>query len=217
MTRSRTTPILAAALVLAATLLLASAAPAAESAALAVGPTTPILDNFNRADESPLSGGGNWAKVGAPCAPLGGGGALRIVANRVTVTAGAIGGHSYWTPSFNADQEAYARIDGVLPTATNEGEYSVYARLTDPGVAGGSDGYAFQLEPVRWRLVEFTNGVCTTLASGPSSAFAVGDYMWDSRPHGLDVLGRLRRRRDRWPAAPASGLSPARPVDRHVL
>jgi len=184
-----TTPILAAALALAATLLLASAAPAAENAVLAVGgPTTPILDNFNRADESPLSGGGNWAKVGAPCAPLGGGGSLRIVSERVTVSAGAIGGHSYWTPSFNADQEAYARIDGVLPTATNEGEYSVYARLTDPGVAGGSDGYAFQLAPVTWRLIEFTNGVCTTLASGPSSVFAVGDYMW-LRCEGTTIAG----------------------------
>src|SRR5438309_11332522 len=26
-------------------------------------PSTPILDNFNRADEDPLSGGGNWANL----------------------------------------------------------------------------------------------------------------------------------------------------------
>jgi hypothetical protein len=49
------TPILAAALVFAAFPLLASAAPATKSRTLD-GPTTPVLDNFNRANENPLTG-----------------------------------------------------------------------------------------------------------------------------------------------------------------
>lgn len=59
----RATPILAAALALLATLLFSSGAPAAPSAPLADIRTTPLLDNFNRANENPLSGGGNWAQT----------------------------------------------------------------------------------------------------------------------------------------------------------
>jgi RHS repeat-associated protein len=56
MNRLRTTPIVAAALALAACILLASAGPA-------TGQVPPILDTFNRANEDPLSGGGNWARA----------------------------------------------------------------------------------------------------------------------------------------------------------
>jgi len=164
-------------------------------------PTTPILDDFNRADENPLSGGGNWAQVGAPCAVLGGGGPLALVSNEAT-RIGFIGCHSYWTTSFNADQESYARISAFVPTG--ETELSLYARMTDPGVANGSDGYAFHLQATTWRLTEFTNGVCTTLVSGPwplsggllplihvdaaALNFTVGIYLW-LRCEGTTIAG----------------------------
>ncbi len=129
---------------------------------------------------------------------------MRLVTNQVVTGVAAIGSHRVRAAVFNADQEAYAQITGALPSAVNEGEYSVYARITDPGAAGMVDGYAFSLQPVVWRLHEFTNGVCTVLAEGPwplsggmlpflhvqskSLTIAVNEYLW-LRCEGTTIQG----------------------------
>ena len=64
------------------------------------GPTTGILDNFNRADETPLSGGGNWAPLGSQAANL----------RNMGVEGG---GGAYWTTAFGPETEAYLRSDDV--------------------------------------------------------------------------------------------------------
>lgn len=66
-------------------------------------PTTPILDNFNRANESPLGGGWSANPI------YGGVGMFRIVSNQAQNISGA-SGHGYWATSFGADQEVYATI-----------------------------------------------------------------------------------------------------------
>lgn len=64
-------------------------------------PTTPVLDNFNRANESPLSGGGNWGFGGLLDQ-------LRLVSNEAAGGAGSSSSISRWNPTvFAADQEAY--------------------------------------------------------------------------------------------------------------
>lgn len=56
MNRLRVAPLATLILVLTSTALLSGAIPA-------LGQTAPILDDFNRPDENPLSGGGNWAQT----------------------------------------------------------------------------------------------------------------------------------------------------------
>jgi YD repeat-containing protein len=62
MNRLRANQIPVRTLALLVTLLLVSAAPLAR-AQVSGGPTTPLLDDFERPNENPLSGGGNWAKL----------------------------------------------------------------------------------------------------------------------------------------------------------
>jgi hypothetical protein len=98
------TSTLAAASVLAVLLLLVSAAPVLAQAS--AGPTTPILDDFERPDENPLFGGGNWAKLNPS------------VSFDLELTAGAAetappgGGQPrrYWTPrTFGPNVELWVR------------------------------------------------------------------------------------------------------------
>jgi hypothetical protein len=67
-------------------------------------PTTPILDNFNRADGAP---GANWTVLGT--------GGFVISSNALTPVDQTQFQLMRWTATFGADQEAYFRIAG-LPT-----------------------------------------------------------------------------------------------------
>lgn len=71
-------------------------------------PTTPVLDNFNRANENPLSGGGNWL------GPLfGSGPQLLLASNQVDTAVSEQRGSSYWSASFAADQEVYCDVPAI--------------------------------------------------------------------------------------------------------
>jgi len=69
-------------------------------------PTTPVLDNFNRANESPLSFGGQW--ITSPVLH-GGTVALELVSNVVKVQSGSSLNRGQWwaDPGFPREQEAY--------------------------------------------------------------------------------------------------------------
>ena len=56
-------------------------------------PYNPVTDNFNRANENPLSGGGNWANFSA----VGASGVIALTSNAIAAT-NTIGGAAYWTP-----------------------------------------------------------------------------------------------------------------------
>lgn len=64
-------------------------------------PTTPLLDNFNRAAETPLSGGGNW-EIGRTAE---GSANLHLASNTVHG-----GGGSFWNEEWVGCQETYATI-----------------------------------------------------------------------------------------------------------
>ncbi len=173
MKRSRTTPILAAALVLAATLL-ASAAPAAKSLALDA-PTTPILDNFNRPDETPLSGGGNWTgEFSGVTDPL------KLVSNEVA-GQNSVTSDSYWVAQkFGVDQEAYATVRAKPAIAGDS--INVPCRIQEPSVTQNSwDGYELlaltQSGTDTLLIRRVTNDGMTVLVS-TSLEFAVGDRLW---------------------------------------
>ena len=70
---------------------------------LSTFPTTRVLDGFQRADESPLSDGGNWGNPGPGTYASHG---AKLVSDQATATANV--GGAYWTTSFGANQEAWA-------------------------------------------------------------------------------------------------------------
>ncbi len=131
-------------------------------------PTTPILDDFNRADESPLSDGGNWTFLsGLLCGELGGGGACAVRTNRCGSQPPFIGNNAYRTTTFNADQEVYCRVSDKCPADGGGEELALYARVTPVSGPTPPSGYAFWLGNIGWRCYEFSAGACTILTSGP--------------------------------------------------
>jgi RHS repeat-associated protein len=132
MNRLRATPIVAAALVLAATLLLVSAAPAAPTAL-----SYDVLDDFNRADEDPLSGGGDWAQTDSGTWPT----PMRLVTN--AARRGGNTSASYWTQDSFAGGtgSVWAKWGGI----GDQSGVSI-ALYKDVGGASAVDGYELRRE-----------------------------------------------------------------------
>ena len=85
-------------------------------------PSTPILDDFNRPDEDPMTG---WTDTG---------GGWEIVSNQM-VQGGFDPANSRYDTQFNSDQEFYVTI--VTASTTDNASISTYARLTT-----GWNGYS---------------------------------------------------------------------------
>jgi RHS repeat-associated protein len=179
MNRPRATPIAAAALALAATLLLASATPA-------TGQAPPILDDFNRPNEDPLSGGGNWAQTDAGVwLPM------RLVSNTARRNASGSSA-SYWT------QQSFAGGTGSV--------WAKWGLLSDPGAAslglykevGGTnaiDGYEFRRQQTgitgndTYVLARVTNGARTQIAISPQNCCGVEKQYFNLQRLGNKVEG----------------------------
>ena len=83
---------------------------------------TGILDDFNRADENPLSGGGNWTTAGD---------APEIVSNQVTSSST---GDAFWVAGSEiADGEAYFTVAALVDTGSST---ILYARWNVSSPAG---------------------------------------------------------------------------------
>lgn len=85
-----------------------------------------LLDDFNRANENPLSGGGNWgSKI-----PTGDSGGLQLTSNVVAKTgSGSTWSESYWSAAtFGPDVEVTAKI-GSCSAADS---FSLFLRITNP-------------------------------------------------------------------------------------
>jgi RHS repeat-associated protein len=154
MRRLRATPTVAAVLTLAAAVLLASAAPA-------TGQVPPILDNFNRADEDPLSGGGNWARAQQNTWFD-----MRIVSNVATHSASGVS-MSYWT------QQSFPAGSGSVwgkygNTDAGGGNRASLLLIKDVGGTSSIDGYELAREVFgagqndAYFLRRIDNGVRTT-------------------------------------------------------
>jgi hypothetical protein len=116
------------------------------STALAQGfPGTPILDDFNRADEGPPPSA-NWTY---PLIPADGG--LEVIGNELgsSVQTASV----YWNSPAGPDSEVYVTVHVPPSTANTEPTIELYARATDVGAA--VDGYAVQwyYDGIDWRLI----------------------------------------------------------------
>ncbi len=92
-------------------------------------PVTPVLDNFNRANEGPpLSA--NWTAD-----PMN----VALAGHAVVSNAAANGSHSYWDAStFGPDQEAWMTVSSLSGTLVG-----LYMRIQAPNTAG-ADAYELQ-------------------------------------------------------------------------
>lgn len=136
-------------------------------------PTTPILDDFNRADENPI--GGNWTNNA-----LGEGAdnQLKIVSNQLKAVTAATSCEAYWNKNTFKGQliEAYFTVV-TKPGNTQRVSLSF---LNTPGVSGQWDGYQ-----LAWTdnagtdsliIERVDNSVSTTLASA-SQEYNNGDII----------------------------------------
>jgi|GEM_PF-2749284 len=160
------TLLLAVSLTLASSLLVASASPIARAQAVG-GPDMPILDDFNRPDEDPLSGGGNWART-----DLGVWNAMRLVSNAARRSASGTSA-SYWTQaSFAGGTGSVWAKWGSLGSATR----ASIALYREVGGTNAVDGYEFAREVAGaadndyYLLYRVTNGARTSLGGVENTA-----------------------------------------------
>lgn len=152
-----------------------------------------FLDDFNRANESPLSGGGNWARLDSVWSDD-----MDLVSNQATHGAGKTFSFSYWTPeSWNgseAEAWGYATGGGANGMAWDIGIHS------NVGGSNAVDGYMLTLaisagNDTDLVLYEAANGVYTELTRDttptylPNGDGANGDYYLLIRRNGNDVEG----------------------------
>lgn len=130
-------------------------------------PTTPILDNFNRPDENPLSGGGAWIS------PLiSGSESLSLVSNEIKRLTTDWGGSLYDT-LYSPDQEIYITITNIV----GDSKISLYLRLQKPTTP--LDGYTLDYFH-NLNLARFTRrdaGVIVQLGSLVTLTLQVGDVL----------------------------------------
>ena len=135
-------------------------------------PTTPILDDFNRADENPLSGAGNWGgfwpQPGSPAD-------LKLVSQRVEGISTSKESNSFWAATtFNEDQECYATVP-TLPTGIPPHQWpGVYCRIRGP--AGSFKVYGWE---VKWDRLTLLKVIGTTVTVLQEQMLGGGD----SLPH----------------------------------
>jgi hypothetical protein len=130
-----------------------------------VGPTTPVLDNFNRAN-GPV--GSNWAVLRPT-----GYATMNVSGNAAVDSSTTTVASNYWKPStFGPDVEAYATIT----TWGGSGEsFRVGARIVNPGTTNAS-GYFAQISGTGvWSIIRVDAGPSTTLATGPTLVPSTGD------------------------------------------
>lgn len=116
-------------------------------------PTYPVLDNFNRADEDPLSGGGNWST-----GMYTGESAMRLSSNAAIGASGAWGGRRWNAATFGGDCESGGTI-----TNLSSGGVVVFCRAANIGTALDSYSYWYDLSNTKSVLIRIDNDVDTSL------------------------------------------------------
>lgn len=140
-------------------------------------PSTPVLDNFNRANEDPLSGGGNWA---GPILP--GLNQMKVVSNGImqSLTVALQSGTSYWNvTTFGPGSEVYFELPTVW--ANNSSDVWTWCNGQSENTAS-VDGYAMvagrSTGSWEWYLYRLDNGTWTQLgASLGTQLLSAGDAL----------------------------------------
>ena len=138
---------------------------AAGPASAAQPGSTPIVDNFNRANENPLSGGGNWSALSS--------GGVQLVNNAVA-SNGSGTSTSGWKTTYTGDVEARTT---VLISTDNAGVMT-HAALNG---AGQLSGYLWQWQgansPATFALYREDANVFTQLATFNGFLLDPGDQL----------------------------------------
>jgi peptidoglycan/xylan/chitin deacetylase (PgdA/CDA1 family) len=138
---------------------------AAPASAATLPGGTPILDNFDRANENPLSGGGNWSMLSS-------GGAQLL--NNAAASSNSGTSTSGWNASFTGDVEARATV--LL--STNNAGLMAHASLNG---AGQLSGYVWQWQgansPATFALYREDANAFTTLATFDGFSLDPGDQL----------------------------------------
>ncbi len=128
----------------------------------------PILDNFNRANENPLSDGGKWAHSN-----------MQLISNAATSGLNGTTTVAFWNPTtFGPDCAAFVTV-GALPASGNG--FGLYLRTTNPGV-GTENSYLMQWGPTVSAggctiYKETASGSFTQLAQNTALVYIVGDVI----------------------------------------
>ena len=129
-----------------------------------IGPTTPVLDNFNRANGG---AGANWSLIRPS-----GFAALKVSSNAASDSSATSFTWDFWNQStFGPDCEAYATIATYGASDT----IRIGARVTNGGTTGASGYYAAITSAGAWSILRIDAGPSTTLASGVTQTLASGD------------------------------------------
>lgn len=135
--------------------------------------TTTILDDFNRADETPLYGGGNWGY-----ADTGIWGETRLHNNHMTTyNNGFQVDISMWLPqSFHEDMEVWGQATAGAAGAGGTGWRLGFLRDRGHNSVDGYQAFFYNGIPNQWVLRRYSNGGYTVIASAGASG--LGHGLW---------------------------------------
>ncbi|MGH3109712.1 MAG: DUF6531 domain-containing protein, partial [Gaiellaceae bacterium] len=155
-------------------------------------PATSVLDDFNRANEDPLSQNGAWAST----TTSGGSRTLEVLANMAGHNEGDFAyADSYRLAPVSGDAEVYATITDI---PENNDPMFLYLHLQEVGAAGW-DGYRVHIERTivgsSAHIQKVTNGAAATLVSS-GIGLATGDAFLLRRVG--DILALWRRSAGIW-------------------
>ena len=145
-------------------------------------PTTGELDNFNRANENPLSNGGAWSATALRPSPSNF--TLKVVSNVAVSARGATGSaQSYLLATYGPDTEVHVTI-ATKPATTRV--ISLILRIVDPTLTT-FDGYQITFTAIdaasdTLRYFRWDNNAATQLGSTVNQELSVGDKI------GVDMI-----------------------------
>jgi hypothetical protein len=141
-----------------------SAATAVVAASSGIGPTTPVLDNFNRANGGV---GANWSLI----RPSGFAG-MNVLSNAAVDASATLFTWDFWNAAtFGPDAEAYVTVAHYGASDTTR----IGARVSNGGTTSQSGYYVAISSAGAWSILRIDSGISTTLASGATQALASGD------------------------------------------
>lgn len=143
-------------------------------------PTTPTLDSFTRADENPLSDGGNWSQAGV----LGGGTSADCLQLASNLAEGAVSGSectSYWT---RGPVSGYMEVWCTIGTV---GGQAVELWAMCPNPSGARSGYRIFTTSSSLTLARANAGSFSTLTTA-SQTVSAGDSFGMS----IDASGHIQ-------------------------
>lgn len=142
----------------------------------------PLLDDFNRANEDPLSGSNSWDTRGIFGASV----TMEISTNQLTQLDTAATAHSAYAASFGRDQAACVTV-ATIPADADD-QVSIYLRMTNTGTGSADTAYRFNVVPAaasnQFTIETFIGGAVGSNLATVTRSFSDGDKL------GARALGR---------------------------